>query len=72
VKHSHSSILPNSNEVSSQEFRNTSSSGSSDEQIDQEQDAGLKQPFSFGNGENEFAFTSHSTSHIPVLSSCRD
>lgn len=60
VKRSDSSTLPNSDEVKPQEYDKTSSSGSSDEQTDQEQDTRLKEHlFSFGNSENGFLLPSH-------------
>jgi hypothetical protein len=55
LKHVDSSSLHNLSEVNPQEL-NTNSSGSSDEQTEEERDTTLKQqPFSFGNGENVFA-----------------
>jgi hypothetical protein len=49
-------VSPGSNAPNPQKFRNTSSSGSSDEESDRKQATGLKQqPISFWNGEDEVA-----------------
>jgi hypothetical protein len=60
-KDSEFGVLPSSYALNPQKFRNTSSSGSSDEESNQKQGTGLKQQsLFFGNGENGFA--------LPIIS----
>lgn len=54
-------VIPSSDSLNPQKFRNTSSSGSSDEESDRKQDTRLtQQSLAFGNGENGFA--------LPIIS----